>query len=127
MVFSIRINDLFVFLAGRKVKEKELRNPVKKVKARKKQSSKGFQLLDSYVDSNEKSFPTKYCDDEEEMDSLYGIWQTKKWAPPAVGPSDEIPVNEYKNVELALINPGKLVDNTSTGLRLFMLTTPCFT
>ena len=101
-----------VFLTGRKVKEKEFRNPVKQVKARKR-SSKGFQLLDSYVDSNEKSFPTKYCDDDEEegleMDNLYGIWQTKPWTPPAVGPGDEIPVNEYKNIELALINPGMYI------------------
>ena len=40
------------------------------------------------------------------MNDLYGIWQTKPWSPPIVGPSDQIPVNEFKNVELALINPG---------------------
>mmetsp|Transcript_3998 Transcript_3998/g.7090 ORF Transcript_3998/g.7090 Transcript_3998/m.7090 type:complete len:153 (-) Transcript_3998:60-518(-) len=41
-----------------------------------------------------------------EMDDLYGVWQTESWSPPYVGPTDAIPTNEYKNVELALINPG---------------------
>jgi hypothetical protein len=89
------------------VKEKEISNPVKKVKARQKRSKGGFQALDSYVDSNEEALPTSYTEDEDtEMDSLYGIWQTKPWSPPAVGPHDVIPVNEYRNVELAMINPG---------------------
>jgi xeroderma pigmentosum group C-complementing protein len=90
---------------GRKVKESQLDHPVKKVKARKKRS-KGFQTLNSYVDSNEV-LPTKYDDEDDiETDNLYARWQTLPWSPPAVGPGDAIPVNEYKNVELALINPG---------------------
>ena len=40
------------------------------------------------------------------MDNLYGIWQTEPWSPPYVGPTDVIPTNDYRNVELALINPG---------------------
>jgi len=92
---------------GRKVKEKEIGNPVKKVKARQKRSKRGFQVLDSYINSNEEALPTNYKDDEDtEMESLYGIWQTKPWSPPPVEPHDVIPINEYKNVELALINPG---------------------
>lgn len=88
------------------MKEKELDNPIKQVKARRKKSQ-GFQALESYVDSNEEALPIKYSNDEDtEMDNLYGIWQTKPWRPPPVGPNDPIPVNEYKNVELALLNPG---------------------
>lgn len=86
-----------------------MEHPIKKIKARKKRSSAGFQMLTSYVSKpDEKSLPTKYADDEvgEEMDDLYGIWQTKPWSPPYVGPADTIPVNKYKNIELALINPG---------------------
>lgn len=92
---------------GRKVKEKELNNPVKKVKPKKKRS-KGFKVLKSYVDSNKEALPVKYSDDddESEMDRLYGIWQTKPWTPQRVGPNETIPVNEYNNIELALINPG---------------------
>lgn len=88
---------------GRKVKEIELDNPVKKVKARMKRTKK-FQVLDSYVD---QTLPTQYDEDNcNEMDNLYGIWQTQPWSPPHVRSTDPIPVNEYKNVELALINPG---------------------
>lgn len=89
------------------MKEKELNNPAKKTKARKKRLKKGFEVLDSYVDSNEEALPKSYADDEEEMmDNLYAIWQTKPWRPHRVGPNDAIPVNEYNNIELALINPG---------------------
>eukprot|EP00804_Cyclotella_cryptica_P013586 CCRYP_012947-RA/>CCRYP_012947-RA protein AED:0.02 eAED:0.02 QI:271/1/1/1/1/1/3/1134/1019 len=95
---------------GRKVKENELNNPVKKVKVRKRRASAGFQALASYVSGpNEESLPTKYNDEDDEgvdMDNLYGVWQTKPWSPPPVGPNDELPVNEYKNIELALLNPG---------------------
>eukprot|EP00957_Ditylum_brightwellii_P011311 855267-Ditylum_brightwellii.AAC.1 len=40
------------------------------------------------------------------MERLYGIWQTDAWSPKPVGPDEDIPVNEYRNVELALLNPG---------------------
>ena len=40
------------------------------------------------------------------MDHLYAIWQTQLWTPDAVGPSDPIPVNQYNNIELDLLNPG---------------------
>eukprot|EP00536_Pseudo-nitzschia_multiseries_P017984 jgi/Psemu1/227307/e_gw1.2009.6.1 len=37
---------------------------------------------------------------------LYGSWQTDPWGPTPVGPDDPIPVNDYNNVELELLNPG---------------------
>jgi len=40
------------------------------------------------------------------MEDLYAIWQTEAWSPPYVGPNDPIPVNEFRNVELELLNPG---------------------
>ena len=40
------------------------------------------------------------------MESLYVIWQTRKWSPPFVSSNDKIPVNGYRNVELVLLNPG---------------------
>lgn len=68
--------------------------------------TKKFQVLDSYVDKNQE-LPTQYNEDDcSDMEKLYGIWQTIPWSPPYVQHSDPIPVNEYKNVELALINPG---------------------
>ena len=77
---------------------------------RKTRASAGFQALASYVSGpTEESLPKKYTDEDEEgveMDNLYGVWQTKPWSPPPVGPNDAIPVNEYKNIELALLNPG---------------------
>ncbi|KAL7489116.1 hypothetical protein ACHAW6_015558 [Cyclotella cf. meneghiniana] len=95
---------------GRKVKQSELNNPVKTVKVKKIRASAGFQALASYVsEPNEESLPTKYTDEDEggiAMENLYGVWQTKPWSPPPVGPDDAIPVNEYKNIELALLNPG---------------------
>eukprot|EP01083_Nonionella_stella_P090218 252047_1 len=48
----------------------------------------------------------KAREEEDGMWNLYGIWQTDPWSPPYVGPTDIIPTNEYRNVELALINPG---------------------
>lgn len=98
---------------GRKVREGELDRPAKKVKARKKPVVKGFQALTSYGVSEEaqedmiSSMHKKRKGEEENgMWNLYGIWQTDQWSPSYVGPSDTIPTNEYRNVELALINPG---------------------
>ena len=54
-------------------------------------------LLDRKTDNSEKS---------DRMESLYLIWQTRKWLPPFVSANDKIPVNEYRNVELVLLNPG---------------------
>jgi len=102
---------------GRKVKESEIDKPAKKIKARKKSVAKGFNALTSYgvseeaqeemiasIDKNNKKKSTG--DDDQKMHNLYGIFQTEKWKPPHVGPNDSIPTNEFKNVELALINPG---------------------
>lgn len=93
---------------GRKVKENEIPTPAKQINARKKPTSQGqgFKALESYV--TETTLPSKYSEagDGNAMENLYGIWQTAPWYPPHVGPSDPIPTNEFKNVELALLNPG---------------------
>ena len=97
---------------GRKVKESEMKNPVKQIKARKKPEVKGFKALDSYGASEYAqedllaAASSTRVNEESEMDNLYGKWQTKPWTPSYVGPNDPIPTNEYKNVELALLNPG---------------------
>ncbi|KAL7538029.1 hypothetical protein ACHAXR_008231 [Thalassiosira sp. AJA248-18] len=99
---------------GRKVKENELDKPVKQIKARKKPAatSKGFQALSSYGVSEEAqdelitSINKTKGGEENEMDDLYGAWQTDPWSPPHIGPTDSIPTNDFRNVELALINPG---------------------
>ena len=93
---------------GRKVKEAELSKPAKKVKARKKSAPKTFRALTSYgvSDTAEQKVEDESYVEDDGMDRIYGRWQTEKWSPEPVGPDDEIPVNEYKNVELALINPG---------------------
>ena len=101
---------------GRKVKESEIDKPAKKIKARKKSVAKGFNALSSYVVSEEaqeemiasidKNNKKKSAGDDQKMHNLYGIFQTEKWKPPHVGPNDAIPTNEFRNVELALINPG---------------------
>lgn len=99
---------------GRKVKDTELDKPVKQVKARKKPVKKGFNALSTYGVSEEAQNDMISSinnskgkrEDGPEMDNLYGLWQTSPWSPPYVGPNDTIPTNQYKNVELALINPG---------------------
>ena len=110
-----RRNDISVALTskkwlyqGRKVKETELSKPAKKVKARKKSAPKTFRALTSYgvSDTSEQKVDDDSYVEDDGMDWIYGRWQTEEWSPEPVGPDDEIPVNEYKNVELALINPG---------------------
>jgi len=98
---------------GRKVKDNEMGKPAKKVKARKKPISTSFQELGSYgISTKEQSIKDAVggnpSDDTESdgMERLYGIWQTDAWSPKPVGPDEDIPANEYRNVELALLNPG---------------------
>ena len=100
---------------GRKVKETELQNPVKKIKARRKKPKiKGFQALETYgITKSAQSEAIALLDEmkedafeDEVMDNLYGEWQTEHWSPPYVSPSDPIPTNEFKNVEKELLNPG---------------------
>jgi xeroderma pigmentosum group C-complementing protein len=94
---------------NRKVRERELVHPAKIIKSRKKPAKKGFQALQSYGTSTEDQVETlkDFATDENDgNDNLYGIWQTDDWSPDVVGPNDPIPVNEFKNIELALINPG---------------------
>lgn len=102
---------------GRKVLDKEISKPIKRVKARKKSSSaKSFQALKSYGVGKDNDGSAEHEQRQIEMGSkeledntqvaLYAEWQTKAWSPPYVGPNDPIPVNEYNNIELELLNPG---------------------
>ena len=100
---------------GRQVRQSELSKPIKQVKARKKPASKNFKALKSYGvgESNDGSAERRLQDIqdasqplEDGMDRLYAEWQTDPWSPPPVAPTDPIPVNDYKNVELELLNPG---------------------
>lgn len=100
---------------NRKVRASELKHPAKRIKARKKSPKKGFQPLQNYgaeADETQQDLLVASIanGDFETMDDgmqhLYGIWQTDPWSPQYIGPNDDIQVNEYNNVELALINPG---------------------
>jgi hypothetical protein len=102
---------------GRKVKEDGMGTPVKRVKARTKAAPKGFQPLRSYgvgegndgseeARQKEMQKATKPNENDDGMDNLYAHWQTVPWSPLPVGPNDPIPVNEYSNIELELLNPG---------------------
>jgi xeroderma pigmentosum group C-complementing protein len=108
---------------GRRVREDELDKPVKQTKARKKAVSKtnDFQPLASYGvgvgnDGSEEqqlseiakgSTPLLLDDEDDQLQKLYGVWQTDPWSPPTIGPDDPIPVHEtYRTIELALLNPG---------------------
>ena len=103
---------------GRKVRKDEMKKPVKRVKGRAKTSKGGaasFKALTTYgvgkendgsSESERKQLDQASKPLDDGMQDLYAIWQTDAWSPPFVGPSDSIPVNEYKNVELELLNPG---------------------
>ena len=101
---------------GRKVRATEIDKPVKRVKARKKPASQTFRPLQSYGvgASNDGSEARRQRDiadasqplEDGTMERLYAVWQTDPWSPPRIGPMDPIPVNEYRNVELDLLNPG---------------------
>lgn len=101
---------------GRKVLEPEMSKPTKRVKARKKTGGNGnFQALQSYGVGNINDGSDERRSQEIEkaerpledgMDNLYAIWQTEDWSPAPVRSGDTIPVNEYKNIELELMNPG---------------------
>lgn len=94
---------------GRKVREKEIPKPAKVIKARKQPMKKGFQALSSYgatTDTQDVDLKANLSIESDGKNRLYGIWQTVKWNPPFVGPDDPIPVNDHRNVELALLNPG---------------------
>jgi len=111
---------------GRKVKDDEMKKPAKRVKARKKPTPKGFQPLRSYGvgagnDGSEEARQRDIAkgsgleEENDGMQNLYGYWQTSPWSPIPVGANDPIPVNEYNNVELELLNPG-LVHMQQHGL-----------
>lgn len=101
---------------GRKVLELEMSKPIKRGKVRKQASGDtGFQALQSYgVGTANDGTEERRAHEiekatqplEDGMENLYAVWQTKRWAPSPVGPGDTIPVNEYKNIELELMNPG---------------------
>jgi hypothetical protein len=124
---------------GRKVRDSELDKPIRCVKARPKAVSKSFKALKSYGigASNDGSQETREMiiakasePLEDDMERLYAIWQTDPWSPMYVGPNDPIPVNEYKNVELELINPGLVyIDErgaANTAKMLGIPYAPCF-
>jgi xeroderma pigmentosum group C-complementing protein len=98
---------------GRKVKDGE--KPVKRVKARKKAAPKMFRQLDSYgvgasndgsEDFRQRQIEVGSAPESDGKEDLFAFWQTASWSPPYVGPNDDIPVNAYRNIELALLNPG---------------------
>jgi hypothetical protein len=100
---------------GRKVLEPEMSKPVKRAKVRKKANGGGFQALQSYgVGTDNDGTEERRAHEmekaakplEDGMENLYATWQTEPWAPSPVGPGDTIPVNDYKNIELELMNPG---------------------
>ena len=102
---------------GRKVKEDEMDKPVKRLKARKKTAPNGFQPLRTYGvgegnDGSEEARQRQIAKGarlevtDDGMQDLYGSWQTIPWSPLPVGQNDPIPVNEYNNIELELLNPG---------------------
>jgi len=100
---------------GRKVMENV--KPIKRVKARKKPGSNAnsFKTLSTYgVGSASQEIPSDLQPQlSNNMDDLFAVWQTEDWSPHYVGRDDDIPVNEYRNVELALLNPGLVhIDRT---------------
>lgn len=111
---------------GRKVRKSELKKPVKRVKARAKSTKAGhsFKALKSYgigkendgsAESEQKQLALASEPLSDGMNDLYAVWQTEKYTLPYVRPTSPIPVNEYKNVELALMNPG-LAHIDSSGI-----------
>ena len=106
---------------GRKVRENEIAKPIKSQTKRKKSPTKGFKALRSYGvgatndGDEERQIELGTIPLDDGTDKLYGIWQTDPWSPAYVGPNDDIPTNEFKNIELALLNPG-LVHIDQTGM-----------
>jgi xeroderma pigmentosum group C-complementing protein len=100
---------------GAKVQRTKLKTPIKRVKKRKQAATKKFQALRSYGVGQDNDGSTSFeahqrsvgeAPLEDGMENLYASWQTHPWSPRHVGPSDPIPVNEFNNIELELINPG---------------------
>lgn len=94
---------------GRKVKEVEMNKPIKKIKKKKSSGNGKFKALSTYgVVGQEQTMSLEDIHKKEDdgMEHLYGKWQTEPWTPLYILPSDPLPVNEYNNIEKALINPG---------------------
>ena len=111
-VSTARVSKKWLY-QGRKVKDGE--KPVKRVKARKKAAPTGFKQLSSYgigtsndgsEDFRKSQIVAGSVPESDGKEDIFAIWQTDPWSPDYVGPNDEIPVNEYKNIELALLNSG---------------------
>jgi xeroderma pigmentosum group C-complementing protein len=107
---------------GRRVRDTEMRQSIKRRNVRKKPATKsGFQALRSYGvgasndGDEERQIQQASQPLDDGMEDLFAIWQTDPWSPPRVGPQDAIPANEFNNIELALINPG-LVHIDQPGL-----------
>lgn len=100
----------------RKVIEAEAMNPILKVPLKARKQNGSFKALTSYGvgdgnDGSEKATAREIQKgmtgiENDENEKLFAIWQTKDWSPPPISPNDPIPVNEHKNIELELINPG---------------------
>eukprot|EP00978_Attheya_sp_CCMP212_P032915 scaffold130426_cov53-Attheya_sp.AAC.1 len=90
--------------------------PIKLVKARKTPIPKTFKALTSYGvgEGNDGSQEAQQRElnksnislQEVDMNRLFAKWQTDPWSPPPVGPNEVIPTNEFRNMELKLLNPG---------------------
>ncbi|KAG7372500.1 rad4 beta-hairpin domain 1-containing protein [Nitzschia inconspicua] len=100
---------------GRKVRDEELKQPILKVKARKKTSTSQFKALKTYGvgssnDGSEEAIERQIHDASQPLGDgklhLFASWQTDPWSPPMVQPTDPIPTNDYGNIELELLNPG---------------------
>jgi xeroderma pigmentosum group C-complementing protein len=100
---------------GHKVKDEELDRPTKRIKARKKSLPQGFKALQSYGVGQANDGSEEHRANqlemasqplEDGMEDVYAPWQTIPWSPPPVGPDEAIPVNEFRNIELKLLNPG---------------------
>jgi hypothetical protein len=100
---------------GFKVKASEEGDPIKRVKAREKPMPKGFKALTSYgvgkANDGSEDFRLKEVETasqplDDGMEDAHAPWQTDPWSPPPVAPDERIPMNEFRNVELELLNPG---------------------
>lgn len=98
----------------RKVRDAELSKPAKVVTPKRTiKRPKTFKALSTYGINNDDTDVQQISApngmeifDETGKVRLYGIWQTDPWMPKYISLNDDIPRNEYGNIEKAMINPG---------------------
>jgi len=98
----------------RKVRETEINTPAKVVAPKRTiKRTKAFKALSTYgikSDDTEAqqlgALNSMEIFDDAGKVRLYGIWQTDPWTPKYISLNDDIPRNEYGNVEKAMLNPG---------------------